>query len=995
MKDTPLKQWLDKATIAHNYIYADAEFLVDVSTFYELFREEHPSLYKNDGYFLRAVKKYASRVQDLKAVTINKRNYISLGLSSDLTPPIIITDINDNRIRFLSSDRKNISDRNYLISDRINATFPSTPSCTPTDTPSIPPSILPSPPPPPPPPPPTSITPTRNPSITPTHKPNPYPLLHSLGININLDKNMETMSNLLSELVSLFKKSNKKLEFTHRNSKPGILVSIPNAKNYSTYEKNERREKWIESIFDFINNDESPTQVNDACYWMLKCVYKKHPGTFVTVARDVGIHVVNKMTEVEAAAMWVEANISYRAARVILRHLHAKFNFRVQVPLNQIVMLSNVVLSLQPRFNEFEFKKKGEETKVGERVKYWTISPETFIQTNFSRLLTCREEYHNTTFEYKLPTGTGVNCLIGADHGAGKSRYLLRVNYLPSSSRRETNRVDYGTRTYQFAEVDCKKDTAEIQSKIAPVVNEAIRNMSNSKLMAFKSGNKVVCKFIPKEAHNIRTCMTSSTLEVQYDLLDKSETMSLHIPPSDKVTSWTVISSFNFLVTGDLSFFATATGRDGHSHCRCVYCDSTKNQWSEANHRQGNILTLSLLTDYALQYQRNTQHPKSAKIDTKGVIMTPQLNIEPKNYIVPLLHLLIGLVNKAWTSVIHFFDEFIENISDKEAILKEKIENCEIFLTHIENEIDILSVNKNMTYSEISTNPSERSNLMKLINEINVSVRQYSEEKKNKTSEMKQYKKELEVERKKRNGNENGIENLLYKILEDHNIKKQHFHGGAMNGVCARRLLDNVDPIFERMHSLMLDKLRTNTRKTEKRVDILTKVLDDFHSLFEIMDLVFSRLRILDPTTEEIDSAEKAIQMLKTMWRKLQLSITPKCHILFDHTIDQVRTHNGIADLVEDYVEHAHQVGKKLDHLVARLSSQNFREKELMKIRRQWLGNDPLIQDQLQHVKVITKRQMRDSPVTKITKRSKKKDSKKVKRETTEKKVYVSLNELR
>ena len=115
-------------------------------------------------------------------------------------------------------------------------------------------------------------------------------------------------------------------------------------------------------------------------------------------------------------------------------------------------------------------------------------------------------------------------------------------------------------------------------------------------------------------------------------------------------------------------------------------------------------------------------------------------------------------------------------------------------------------------------------------------------------------------------------------------------------------------------------------------MNILTKVLDDFHSCFEIMNLVFSRLHILDPTAQEIDSAEKAIQMLETMWRKLQLSITPKCYILFDHTIDQVKTHNGIADLVEDYVEHAHQVGKQLDHLVACLSSQNFCEKELTKI---------------------------------------------------------------
>ena len=119
------------------------------------------------------------------------------------------------------------------------------------------------------------------------------------------------------------------------------------------------------------------------------------------------------------------------------------------------------------------------------------------------------------------------------------------------------------------------------------------------------------------------------------------------------------------------------------------------------------------------------------------------------------------------------------------------------------------------------------------------------------------------------------------------------------------------------------------------------------------------------------------------------MSVTPKCHILFDHTMDQVKAHNGIADLVEDYVEHAHQAGKQLDHLVARINSQCFRQKEMMKIRRQWLGNDPLIQQQLQHIHTITKRRYKDSPVTKTTKKAKKKESKKVKRESTEKKIML------
>ena len=60
MIETPLKQWLDRVTITCNYIYPDVELLVDISTFHELFKKEHPTLYKNDGYFMRAIKKHAN-----------------------------------------------------------------------------------------------------------------------------------------------------------------------------------------------------------------------------------------------------------------------------------------------------------------------------------------------------------------------------------------------------------------------------------------------------------------------------------------------------------------------------------------------------------------------------------------------------------------------------------------------------------------------------------------------------------------------------------------------------------------------------------------------------------------------------------------------------------------------------------------------------------------------------------------------------------------------
>ena len=69
---------------------------------------------------------------------------------------------------------------------------------------------------------------------------------------------------------------------------------------------------------------------------------------------------------------------------------------------------------------------------------------------------------------------------------------------------------------------------------------------------------------------------------------------------------------------------------------------------------------------------------------------------------------------------------------------------------------------------------------------------------------------ELKKQQMKRENDEVGIENLLYTILEESHIQKQHFHGGAMNGVCCRRLLDNLEVIFPKIRKIASRWVLTN-----------------------------------------------------------------------------------------------------------------------------------------------------------------------------------------
>ena len=155
-----------------------------------------------------------------------------------------------------------------------------------------------------------------------------------------------------------------------------------------------------------------------------------------------------------------------------------------------------------------------------------------------------------------------------------------------------------------------------------------------------------------------------------------------------------------------------------------------------------------------------------------------------------------------------FFDKFIKNTSPKEAKIKEDIKHIQDTISFLDEEIDITTVNKDMAYEEIAANPSEKETIMCTIKDLTTKLRTITDRKKKNSAELRQLKDELVRERKLRNGDENGMENLLLKVLEKQKIKKQHFHGGAMNGVCCRRLLDNVDAIFEDIETIKSERVR-------------------------------------------------------------------------------------------------------------------------------------------------------------------------------------------
>ena len=180
----------------------------------------------------------------------------------------------------------------------------------------------------------------------------------------------------------------------------------------------------------------------------------------------------------------------FHSTQIILRHLKTKFNIRLQVLFLQIMPLFNITNKIKSMFGEFQYRKGNNIIKNQETIQYWTIGPIKLLEHDFTQLLSTNIDnkssygYESNVFEKGKK---GVICRIGSDNGAGKRRYLLCMNYLPSSIRRRTKRNNTGTCTVQFAEVTDKKDVHEIQSIITPVINKSIEVLKKNILIAINS----------------------------------------------------------------------------------------------------------------------------------------------------------------------------------------------------------------------------------------------------------------------------------------------------------------------------------------------------------------------------------------------------------------------------------------------------------------------------------------------------------------------------
>jgi hypothetical protein len=362
----------------------------------------------------------------------------------------------------------------------------------------------------------------------------------------------------------------------------------------------------------------------------------------------------------------------------------------------------------------------------------------------------------------------------------------------------------------------------------------------------------------------------------------------------------------------------------------------SKVQWSLKNHDKGELWTIDKIIQLheKVDLKELSEEPEYLR----GCTKVPLFDSVPiENYIVPVLHILIGVGNSLVNAVFEFVDERIERLPEQLVVARNNINTAEIKLDDAEADYNDWLQNDGITLSECMLERSHIIRQMKDRNEDGSLVIKPGDEKRRlnaRKSELNATMKRLQAGKKEKLQRVEGLKRALramtdarreveknlgkvnrpvWEQIEEEcfvklGIERPYYHGGKYNGKASIKLLSDAQNVLGAVKHFLLTKVPEATRCSDEEV---IKQIDLYVDFFTVFDSIFSNSRIAVGNLSEAKEEEtyKGIALALKMWRDFDMSVSPKLHVLEDHLYSQLSLFKGLGDYSEDFVEQAHQVG--------------------------------------------------------------------------------------
>jgi hypothetical protein len=79
-----------------------------------------------------------------------------------------------------------------------------------------------------------------------------------------------------------------------------------------------------------------------------------------------------------------------------------------------------------------------------------------------------------------------------------------------------------------------------------------------------------------------------------------------------------------------------------------------------------------------------------------------------------------------------------------------------------------------------------------------------------------------------------------------------------------------------------------------------------------------------EPGEEDYQVLEKCLEKLHELWGLAQLNFTPKMHSLVKHGPEHMHHFESIGDMLEDDIEHMHQMSARVEARISRMKNKSF-----------------------------------------------------------------------
>ena len=211
------------------------------------------------------------------------------------------------------------------------------------------------------------------------------------------------------------------------------------------------------------------------------------------------------------------------------------------------------------------------------------------------------------------------------------------------------------------------------------------------------------------------------------------------------------------------------------------------------------------------------------------------------------------------------------------------------------------------------------------------------------------------------------IHTKIERIFESHGVKIQAYHGGNLTGGAILMLLNKHQVIMDDISRVCREYIsNVNTSEQTMTLESLDKMLDEHRILFQAQDAVYAHLRLINPSTEEMVETRERIQLMKILWLRMNLSETPKAHLIFSHAADDQERYGGLGDKIEDPLEKRHQEQLRVDSILNKMKG-GFKKQRQTQFKYEWRNTNPLVKEQIEFVKSRTKRKRKLDQVSLAT----------------------------